>query len=51
VKRRLVGAVSTKGEESPLLEAVTRKRVVKENKTLCAVVTAIFGVCNSVRLL
>jgi hypothetical protein len=35
-------AVNIEAEESPLLEPVTRKRLVKTEKTLCAAVTVIF---------
>jgi hypothetical protein len=33
--------------ESPPLKAVTKQRLVKTEKTMRAVVTVIFGVCNS----
>jgi hypothetical protein len=34
-----------------MLKPVTRKLLMKTEKTMCAVVTVLFGVCNSVRLL
>jgi hypothetical protein len=43
--------MSAEAEESPLIKSVTRKHLVKTEKTMCAIVTVIFGVCNSVRLL
>jgi hypothetical protein len=32
------------------LEATTKQRLMKNAKTLCAVIAVIFGVCNPVRL-
>jgi hypothetical protein len=34
-----------------VVKSVTRKRLVKTEKIMCAVVTVIFGMCNSVGLL
>jgi hypothetical protein len=36
--------------ERPPLEAATKQRLVRTEKTVCAIVTVIFEVCNSVRL-
>jgi hypothetical protein len=36
--------------ETSVVDAATKQRIVKTEKTLCAAVTVIFGVCNSVRL-
>jgi hypothetical protein len=36
--------------ERPPLEAATKQRLVKTEKTMCAIVTVTPGACNSVRL-
>jgi hypothetical protein len=37
-------------EKRPPLEAATKQRLMKTEDFMCAVVTVIFGVCNSVNL-
>jgi hypothetical protein len=48
IPRKIPGAHFRSSEEGerPPLEAATKQRLVKIEKTLCAVVTLIFGVCK-----